>query len=78
LIKIYGVNEIDLTSTQPRDERNELMQGKYCVCPHLVDEAVVDDGAADLLVELEERLHLVDRDLKPNPHKRVRSYGIAT
>jgi hypothetical protein len=46
------------------------MQGKYCVCPHLVDEAVVDDGAADLLVELEERLHLVHRDLKPNPHQK--------
>lgn len=30
---------------------------------HLVDEAIVDDGAADLLVELEERLHLVHRDL---------------
>lgn len=29
---------------------------------HLVDEAVVDDGAADLLVELKERLHLVHRD----------------
>jgi len=29
---------------------------------HLVDEAVVDDGAADLLVELEERLHLVHGD----------------
>lgn len=29
----------------------------------LVDEAVVDDGAADLLVELEERLDLVDGDL---------------
>jgi len=28
-----------------------------------VDEAVVDDGAADLLVELEERLDLVDGDL---------------
>jgi hypothetical protein len=29
---------------------------------HLVDEAVIDDGAADLLVELEEGLHLVHRD----------------
>jgi len=29
---------------------------------HLVDEAVVDDGAADLLVELEERLDLVHGD----------------
>nr|ACN35829.1 unknown [Zea mays] len=28
----------------------------------LVDEAVVDDGAADLLVELKERLHLVHRE----------------
>lgn len=27
-----------------------------------MDEAIVDDGAADLLVELEERLHLVHRD----------------
>jgi hypothetical protein len=30
---------------------------------YLVNKPVVDDGAADLLVELEERLHLVDRDL---------------
>jgi hypothetical protein len=28
-----------------------------------VDESVVDDGAADLLVELEQRLHLVHGDL---------------
>ena len=27
-----------------------------------MDEPVVDDGAADLLVELEQRLHLVHRD----------------
>ena len=39
---------------------------------HLVDEAVVDDGAADLLVELEERLHLVHRDLAQlNARKRA-------
>jgi hypothetical protein len=38
----------------------------------LVDEAIVDDGAADLLVELEERLHLVHRDLAQlNARKRA-------
>jgi hypothetical protein len=41
---------------------------------HLVDEAVVDDGAADLLVELEERLHLVHRDFGTESAQRVRSY----
>ena len=34
---------------------------------HLVDEAVVDDGAADLLVQLVQRLHLVHRNSQ-QPH----------
>lgn len=39
---------------------------------HLVDEAIVDDGAADLLVELEERLHLVHGDFGPIEFNRIR------
>ena len=40
-----------------------------------MDQAVVDDGAADLLVQLVQRLHLVHRDSQePHPEKKNLSH----